>query len=444
MNRREFMRCSALFAATGLVRSVSASAAGEAARAAKAAEAESTRNRAARRLIDSEPMLQAPAETSMGVVWAVTAMSNGWVDVSLSPDMSDAKRFVCGGYGLTGFHERVLQVRITGLRPATRYWYRISAERIDYRRNNNRVRGETEVGDVYSFVTLGSSAPSRFCVINDTHADFTSFRMITEKLAELKPVATLWNGDALSTCETMEPAVDAFLRPRIELKNYAAENPILFNNGNHEFRGKWARYNGQILMDRLPTERNPRDWALKRNFAVRIGDIALIGLDTGDDRRDDHPINAGLSNFQPYREAQTLWLEDALSKPEISSAPFLLASCHIPLLPRATEKDNPMWWSEYGFRNWGPLLSDAKAQAVIVGHMHEYRVNPAEDGRSWAQIEGGGYELGERRFGSRTIVNPGYFPTVMDVHAENGRLTVDVWDVWRKKKAGSHVFGRRV
>ena len=128
----------------------------------------------------------------MGVVWAVTAMSNGWVDVSLSPDMSDAKRFVCGGYGLTGFHERVLQVRITGLRPATRYWYRISAERIDYRRNNNRVRGETEVGDVYSFVTLGSSAPSRFCVINDTHADFTSFRMITEKLAELKPVATLW------------------------------------------------------------------------------------------------------------------------------------------------------------------------------------------------------------------------------------------------------------
>ena len=65
---------------------------------------------------------------------------------------------------------------------------------------------------------------------------------------------------------------------------------------------------------------------------MRIGDIALIGLDTGDDRRDDHSINAGLSNFQPYREAQTLWLEDALSKPEISSAPFLLASCHIPPL----------------------------------------------------------------------------------------------------------------
>ena len=34
-------------------------------------------------------------------------------------------------------------------------------------------------------------------------------------------------------------------------------------------------------MYRQPEERNPRDWDLGRNFAVRLGDIALIGLDTG-------------------------------------------------------------------------------------------------------------------------------------------------------------------
>ena len=78
-----------------------------------------------------------------------------------------------------------------------------------------------------------------------------------------------------------------------------------------------------------------------------------------------------------------------------------------------------------------------------MGPMHEYRFNPAEGGRRWAQIEGGGFECGERRFGSRTIVNAGYFPTVMDVRVDGGRLVVDVWDVWRDRIAGRHEFAPR-
>ena len=449
MNRREFIGGSALFAASGLARAASGvSTAEDAAKAAVAADAAAEKRRAAHMLIGSEPMLQVPAETSMGVVWAVTAMANGWVDVSESPNMSNPRRYACGGYGLTGFHERVLQVRLTGLKPATRYYYRIRAERIDYRSNNNRVRGEVEEGEVRSFTTLGAAAPSHICVINDTHMNPDALEMVFGKLKELKPVATLWNGDALNACETIEPAVEAFLTPRTsasyrESVDYAAENPILFNCGNHENRGKWARHLDEVLMRRLPTERSVRDWELGRNFAVRIGDIALVGLDTGDDRDDGHPMSAGLSNFQSYREAQTSWLGEELARPEIASAPYLIASCHIPLLPRASERDNPMWWSKYGRDNWGPLLSSARAQAVIVGHMHEYRFNPAEKGRSWAQIEGGGYELGERWFGRRRIDNPGYFPTVMDIHAEGGKLVVEVWDVWRNRIAGRHEFAPR-
>lgn len=442
-NRREFLKGSALFAAAGLSGTVRADTATEAARASVEADRRMAAAMADHRLIESEPMLQCPAETSMGVVWSVTAMANGWVDVSESPDLADARRFTCGGLGLTGFHERVLQVRLTGLRPATRYYYRIRAERVDYRSNGNRVRGEIEEGAIHSFTTLGSAAPSHFCVINDTHMNREVFGMVTKKLAALRPVATLWNGDAVSACETIEPAVEAFLTPPGAIRGYAAENPILFNNGNHENRGLWARRMGEVLMPRLPSERSSRDWALGRNFAVRIGDIALIGLDTGDDRGDDHPLSAGLSNFQPYREAQTPWLADTLKRPEIASAPYLLASCHIPLLPRASEKDNPMWWTKYGHDHWGPLLTAANAEAVLVGHMHEYRINPADASRSWAQLEGGGFELGVRRFGSKEIVNPGYFPTVMDVRVENGKLVVDVWDVWHDRIVGHHEFSPR-
>lgn len=443
LNRRDFLGGTAMFAAAGLAGRVAGASADDAAQAAVAADAAAARRVASHRLIESEPMLQAPAETSMGVVWSVTAMANGWVDVSESPDLANARRYTCGGYGLTGFHERVLQVRLTDLKPATRYYYRIRAERIDYRSNGNRVRGEVEEGEIRSFRTLGASAPSHFCVINDTHMNREALGMVMAKLGELKPVATLWNGDAVNACETIEPAVEAFLVPPVGKQGYAAENPILFNNGNHENRGKWARHLDEVLMPRLASERASRDWALTRNFAIRIGDIALVGLDTGDDRGDDHPLSAGLANFQAYREAQTPWLADALRRPEIASAPYLLASCHIPLLPRASEKDNPMWWTKYGHDHWGPLLTAAKAQAVLVGHMHEYRINPADATRSWAQIEGGGYELGRRRFGATEIVNAGYFPTVMDVRAEGGELVIEVWDAWHDKVVGRHVFRPR-
>ena len=443
-DRREFLKGVSLAATTGLSGEATASSVHEeAAKAALAADERIARHAARHRLICSEPMLQVPAETSMGVVWAVTAMANGWVEVSEKPDLSDAKTFVCGGLGLTGFHERVLQVRLTGLRPATRYYYRIIAERMDYRSNSLRIKGEREFGSVHSFMTLGAGAPSHFCVMNDTHLDHAALGMVMSKIGDLKPVATLWNGDALHSGETIEGGVRSFLAPQGGRADYAADNPILFNPGNHEYWGLWTRRLDEVLMKRLPSERPSRDWELGRNYAVRIGDIALVGFDTGDSRPDDHPSSAGLSNFKPYFEAQTVWLADALKRPEIASAPYLLASCHIPLLPRESEKDNPGWWLRYGRDNWGPLLTEAKAQAVLVGHMHEYRFNPAGTMRSWAQIEGGGFERGERCFGSRKIVNAGYFPTVMDVRAEKGKLVVEVWDVWRGKIAGRHEFGSR-
>ena len=82
MNRREFLGGAALLAAVGLTRKASGETAAE---AAVASDAAFMKAMAAGRLICSEPMLQAPAEPSMGGVWAVTAMANGWVGGSESP-----------------------------------------------------------------------------------------------------------------------------------------------------------------------------------------------------------------------------------------------------------------------------------------------------------------------------------------------------------------------
>ena len=428
MNRREFIGGTAFLATAGLMP------------AANAGEMKGNDGK----LVASAPMLQVPAETTMGVVWAVGTMAKGVVEVSEKPDMSDARIFRCGGYGVNGFDDKVLSARLAGLKPSTRYWYRTKTTRLTYEKGGyRRELGETETSTVHSFSTAGAAAESRFAVLNDTHMRWESFGMVAKKLKELAPPVAIWNGDALNSTDTIDQVVCALLAPKVQDADYAASMPVLFNNGNHEYRGLFMRNPDAVILPRLASERRPEDEALVRNFAVRQGDIAILGLDTGEDRADDNPWNAGLSNCDAYRLAQTGWLEDALSRPEIKSAPFVVASCHIPLLPRESERKHPMWWCKAAAKEWGPVLTRHGVQVVIVGHMHEYRCDMADASRSWAQIEGGGFERGVRNLGGSIVKNDGYFPTVIEGKVANGKLVVTVYDVWRNHIVGVHAFAPR-
>ena len=140
------------------------------------------------RLIISPPVLRNAAETSSGVGFAVSAMANGYVDFSESPDMSGAKRVKCGGFRVTDMNDKVMLVRLTGLKPATTYYYRIGADRIAYGGGYDmKIIGAESDPRVYSFKTLGADAGSSFCVINDTHAQMKPFGMAIDKIAALRP-----------------------------------------------------------------------------------------------------------------------------------------------------------------------------------------------------------------------------------------------------------------
>ncbi len=260
---------------------------------------------AAKKLVLGEPNLQAPSDTSVGIAWTVNVLANGWVEYADNPQLNNAKKVVCGGFGLTGFDDRILQVRLVDLRPNTRYWYRVAAQHIDYVDNYKRFPLDVAKGAVHSFTTLGAKVPSHFCVMNDTHAQWKSFALVTEKISAIKPSVTVWNGDASNLTEKPETGIGIFLAPPIAHPGYAADMPVLWNNGNHDFRGIWNRKLDYFVMPRLPSERSARDWALTRNWAVRVGDIAMIGLDTGEDKPDCHPQFTGLVNCEPYRVAQT-------------------------------------------------------------------------------------------------------------------------------------------
>lgn len=406
-------------------------------------------------LIASPPMLQNYAETSIGIAFAVSAMANGFVVIGRRANLSDGQTIKCGGYRTTEISDRVIQVRVTGLKPATTYYYRIGADRIEYKGGYSmKVLGTETDPRIYKFTTAGKGAHSHFCVINDTHVKWEPFGRAIEKIARLAPSCVIWNGDASNSEETIEAQQRIYLTPDIRRRDYAAEIPYLFCPGNHDLRGMANRHLERIWMYRQPEERQSRDWDLGRNFAVRMGDIALIGLDTAEDKLDTNPIFAGLFNSKAYREAQTAWLHDALRQKEIAKAPFLVAFCHIPLFD-SNPKHNPgdlapddkdphyspdfAMWQRTCAKMWTPLLEKAHCQLIITAHQHRYQYHAPTKERPWAQIIGGGPEMGEE--GGRKSKN--LFPTVIEGEVRANRLRITIHNLLTGEIQDTFDFAKR-
>ena len=433
IERRSFLRGTALLAAAGLLKQGSAMMKEE-------QEAYDRYNAMViprpAGLLDGEPVVQVPAPDSMGVAFAVTALANGFVEVAENPKMVNPTRFMAEGMPLADIDDRVIRVRLTGLKPGTKYWYRAGAAKLEHPVGYWTKPSEIVWSAVHTFTTAGENAPSHFGMMCDTHAQFTQMARITKKYRELGVPLVVWNGDIpTSLTNKREDFVKHYLVPP-ENNGYGADTAIVLNRGNHDFRGTAANRLGEVMMPRLPSERSMRDIALDRNFAFRMGEVALIGLDTGEDKPDHHPANGGFSRFTPYRIAQTAWLKDQFKRPEIAMAPYIVAFVHIPLVeiwpganPGTLLEDYAVWQKECADL-WGPILTANKAQLVLAGHIHRYSYQAADATRSWAEIVGGGR-------GAKT------FQTLVEGKVEGGELVVRVYNTDADTQVGEHRFKPR-
>ena len=433
IERRTFLKGSALVAAAGVLKPGAAMMPSEQAAYDKYNALKIPRPTG---LLDGAPVLQAPAPTSMGVAFAVTALANGFVEVADNPEMKNPTRFMAEGFPLAGIDDRVLLVRLRNLKPGTRYWYRAGAAKLEHPVGYWTKPSEIVWHDVHSFTTPGDNAPSHFGMMCDTHAAFAQMARITKKYRALGVPLVVWNGDIpTSLTNKREDFVKHYLVPP-ENDGYAADTSIVLNRGNHDFRGTASNRLGEVMMPRLPEERAMRDIAMDRNFAFRMGDVALIGLDTGEDKPDHHPANGGFSRFTPYRQAQAVWLKDQFERPEIAKAPYIVAFVHIPLFdsnpnanPGTILEDYAAWQKECA-ELWGPTLAKNGVQLVMAGHTHRYRFDPATSDRPWAQIVGGGR-------GNKT------FQTLIEGKVESGELVVRVHNTDADEIVAVHRFKPR-
>jgi len=417
MNRREFLIAGGILATTGI---------------AKHAFGSDTPKSAEGPLEVGAPCLQAPAGTTMGISWRVSGLSRGAVEYADNPRFDHAKTAtgLSAGYGLIPLDDKALQVRLEGLKPGKKYYYRTVTTPFAYRNAYNAQPGEPIVSATHAFTTPGKNAKAHFCMFSDTHADWKPFQKVVQKTKELKPAAIVWNGDATNSTQDKKTAVEIFLDAPIQDRDFAADLPTFYVSGNHDFRGSWISRREEVVLPRNPSERSGAMWDLKWNFAERLGEMALIGLDTGEDKPDAHPKWMGLANYSPYRQKQAVWLEDVLKRPDIAKAKYKVVFCHIPLFADPTHKDYPKdgvkidpndyaYWSRECNELWGPILTKHKVNLVVCGHRHRFRFDPATKERPWAQVLGGGHD----------VQGADKFPTVVEGLVEHGAFRLRVHDV---------------
>jgi hypothetical protein len=330
-------------------------------------------------LMLTQPMVMAPRPDGAEVVWAVSRLARGRVE--LRADGQAARVFAADPYGFVPQSPRVMRVRLAGLSPGGAYECRVVCEAID---------GEAAMVETpwKAFRTLDPKAEeATFCVWNDTHENHDTIRRLQQRTP--KADFLLWNGDTCNDWHQEDWLIPTLLAPAgIDISE---GHPLLVTLGNHDIRGKYAFRIGEHLA--MPDGRP--------YFAFRHGPLAVIGLNTGEDKPDDHPGFRGRVASQRHREEQAEWLSQVILQPEMARAPHKLVFCHIPL--RGQKEAARVDYAGGGYDGfsrfsrdlWHDALVAWGAQVVVSGHTHRPASIPADAHFPYAQITGGGPRANE-------------------------------------------------
>jgi predicted phosphodiesterase len=319
------------------------------------------------------PVLQNLSSRGVTVVWAVSGSSTGWVEYGETAALENKNDGSEGG--LLPLDSTVFKIRLDGLTPGKKYFYRVGTAPIDFRTAYNIQRHDPLYSPTYSFtVPTGARADSvSFSVINDTHENPPTLEQLMPLLKAGQTDFTLWNGDVFNDIRSEAQIAQQFLAPAGA--PFAAESPLFMARGNHDVRGVAAR-----TLERFVDLPDGRYY-----YMFRQGPVAFLVLDTGEDKPDTHPAYAGLGDFAAYRTEQQVWLKKVIGEKEFRSAPFRVVFAHIPLLGK--------YHCEDGRAKWHDLLVKGKVDLVISGHTHRFAYHAPEPGRPYGQLIGGGPQV---------------------------------------------------
>ena len=329
--------------------------------------------------INHGPYLQ--GLTYDGVIVCFTTSHNGFSKVELREKGTDQVRECrTSKHGLLEANNTHNVIEINGLKPATEYEYRIVSKRVT-RFDPYHVRfGEQVESEWYAFRTFDPVATEfSFVVANDIHdkADKLSTLLDVQPLAEAEMV--FYNGDIMSYYSREGQPFKSFIDVSVE--KFARHKPFAVVRGNHETRGPLARTYDEFI-------HNTRDG--KYYGLYYFGDTAVVMLDCGEDKDDQHPVYAGLVDFDNYRLEQAEWLRGVVASKAFRKAKHRIVIMHI---PPVTERMAEVEYNAAKVRDlltWPgqvhlgkvilPILNDANIDVMLSGHLHQHMIFPVQSG----------------------------------------------------------------
>ncbi len=339
-------------------------------------------------------------------------MATGWVEWGTTAELGNIAK--PAHHGLMGMSEHSLSARVTGVPEGATIFYRVVTMPVRYENAYSIERGTPIPGKIREVQLPTASAKTcSLVMVNDTHDHEDTVATLASRIDQINPDALIWNGDSCDTFDTPEQVARICLTPGQHPSDpasggWASTRPLFFTLGNHDARGQSARTMPEALLP-WPTDANDPDGLAttpiaggRYCFAKRIGPVAMIFLDTGEDKPDARDVWGGMAAYEPYRAAQKEWLVQALKQPEIASASYLLTFCHIPLRGLAGDNDGMgetgyAGYSGYGQKLWMQTLIDAGCQMILSGHTHRHRIDQPSQEHPLYQVVGGGPNLTQAR-----------------------------------------------
>lgn len=302
--------------------------------------------------------------TGVTIVWVTDVPGISYVE--MATDSTDhfysktRKRYYAAEAGRRILTDSVHCVRIRGLKPDSKYRYRVVTQALKDWCNDDWVTlGGLAWSDVwkkkpYEFKTYPVKPREiTFLVLNDIHERPQFMKELCKNVDLKKLDFVLLNGDMSNRIRSQKHIMDAYLDTCVSM--FATDIPLFFNRGNHELRGEFADY----LNRYFPTN-NGKYYRLQH-----VAGVDFLFIDSGEDKPDADLEYCGIVECDQYREEQERWLRSLQEEKKIGKYPIVVFS-HMP--PTLKNWHGPLHMQE----TLTPELNKMNVSVMLSGHLHRF------------------------------------------------------------------------
>lgn len=320
-----------------------------------------------------KPYLQNPVGNGITVMWETTVPAYCWVEYGTDTTQLKRARTIVDGQVVCNNY--LHKIRIDGLQPGQKYYYRVCSQEILLYQAYKKVFGNT-AQSAFSEFTLPATDTDSFTavVFNDLHQHTQTFRALCQQIKNVNYDFVVFNGDCVDDPVDHNQAT-SFISELTE--GVCGDRiPTFFMRGNHEIRNAYS-----IGL------RDHYDYVGDRTYgSFNWGDTRIVMLDCGEDKPDDHWVYYGLNDFTQLRNEQVDFLKKELSSKEFKKVGKRVLIHHIPLYGNDGKNLCANLWTK--------LLEKAPFNISLNAHTHKYAYHPkGELGNNYPVIIGGGYKM---------------------------------------------------